>query len=192
MTIADVVRLKVAARAEAERLRQRAQVEAGSAPETATRHLLSALARFKGRVIAGYLPIGTEIDPRPAMESLSEVAEICLPVVSAKGAPLSFRRWTPGCALVAHKFGTMIPAAEDPLVPEALIVPLLAFDRLGHRLGYGGGYYDRTISDLRTRGARIRAFGFAYGLQEMAALPVEPFDARLDAVITEGGIALHH
>lgn len=192
MTIADVVRLKAAAREEAGRLRLRAQDELGPAPETATRHLLSALTRFKGRVIAGYLPIGTEIDPRPAMESLSEVAEICLPVVTTKGTPLSFRRWTPGSALIEHKFGTMIPAEDVPMTPEALIVPLLAFDRLGHRLGYGGGYYDRTISDLRARGARIRAFGFAYGLQEMAALPVEPFDARLDAVITEGGIALHH
>lgn len=192
MTIPDVVKLKTAARSAAERLRQRAYDEAKGEPGAATRHLLSALARFNGRVVAGYLPIGTEIDPRPAMTSLAEVADICVPVVSERGKPLTFRRWTPGCKLIKHVYGTEIPESDEILTPEALIVPLLAFDRLGHRLGYGGGYYDRTILDLRERGARIRAFGFAWSLQEMAALPVEPFDARLDAVITEAGIALHH
>lgn len=190
MTVPHAKELKALARAEAlmERRAAHAALDAGGLKD-ATRHLLSALANWRGRVIAGYLPIKTEIDPRDAMARLAADSPLVVPMMPGPGQPLSFRRWTPGCALVDGGHGTLIPAAGETLVPDALIVPLLAFDLLGHRLGYGGGFYDRTLTDLRARQA-VFAVGFAYAAQEMAALPVEATDARLDAVVTEKGLAV--
>ncbi|MEM7498209.1 MAG: 5-formyltetrahydrofolate cyclo-ligase [Pseudomonadota bacterium] len=141
-----------------------------------------------GTVVAGYRPIRTEIDPTPAMVALHEAgARLSVPVIEGTGLPLSFRAWAPGCREVEGPFGAVVPAEGDWLQPTILIVPLVAFDAAGYRLGYGGGFYDRTLERLRAAEPATRAIGFAYAAQELAALPLEPTDQRLDAVITEEG-----
>jgi 5-formyltetrahydrofolate cyclo-ligase len=110
-----------------------------------------------------------------------------VPVIMGKGLPLRFREWAPGCAMVAGEFGAEIPAEGAWLEPEVLIVPLLAFDARGFRLGYGGGFYDRTLAGLRDR-HKVLAVGFAFAAQEVAHVPVDGFDQRLDLVVTEKGV----
>jgi len=128
--------------------------------------------------------MGEEIDIRPLLHALHARGHpIVLPVTPKRGEALSFRLWQPGDVLVREKFGTMRPTGEER-VPTFLLVPLLAFDRFGHRLGYGGGYYDRTLSGLRD----AFALGCAYAAQEVEELPVAPHDVSLDAVATERGV----
>ena len=133
----------------------------------------------RGRVLAGYLPMRSEIDPLPFMAGWD--GPICVPVVTGKARPLAFRRWTPEAPLVPGTFGTLIPAEDVPLVPEALIVPLVAFTGAGDRLGYGGGFYDRTLAAL----AGADAVGLAFAAQRVEALPLEPTDVRLRAIATD-------
>ncbi len=165
---------------------RRKSVQCHVCPDQATRRLLRYLRALAViDVVAGYLPIGSEIDPRPAMTRLlAEGYRVCVPVVASKDAPLVFRNWTPGTTLVEGAFGAPIPADDVPATPEALIVPLLAFDRRGYRLGYGGGYYDRTLAQL-SAGRRIYGIGFAYEDQGVDTVPREETDRRLDAVVTE-------
>ena len=154
----------------------------------ATAHLLAEIGPPAGRIITGYMPIRTELDPIPAMTALHEAgARIGVPVIAGAGQPLDFREWTPGAALVEGPFGAMIPATGDRLIPDTLIVPLVGFDAACNRLGYGGGFYDRTLARLAARGP-IRALGFAFAAQELPPLPVEPTDIALDAIVTETGI----
>jgi 5-formyltetrahydrofolate cyclo-ligase len=143
------------------------------------------LAGQAGRVLSGYMPMRTEIDPLPAMAV--HQGPVCVPVIPGKGMPLRFREWSPGCAMEAGEFGAMIPAEGAWLEPQVLIVPLLAFDRRGYRLGYGGGFYDRTLERLRARHP-VLAVGFAFAAQEVEAVPTEPTDQKLDAIITEAGL----
>jgi 5-formyltetrahydrofolate cyclo-ligase len=110
-----------------------------------------------------------------------------VPVIAARARPLAFRSWQPGVATVAGPLGVEVPVEGEPAEPDALLVPMLAYDARGHRLGYGGGFYDRTIAGLRARGA-VAAFGFAYAAQQVDAVPDGETDMRLDAVITEEGI----
>lgn len=178
-----------AAKAEARREAERRRAEAHAAGQgEAGAHLLDALAAFRGRAVAGYWPMRTEIDPRPAMAALANQGPVALPVVVGPGRPLLFRRWTPGAALVPGVFGTRVPGEDaEPVRPEALIVPLLAFTDRGERLGYGGGFYDRTLAALRAEGGAF-AVGFAFAAQRLDALPLEPTDEPLDLVATEMGI----
>ena len=147
--------------------------------------LADFLSDQKGRVLAGYMPMRTEIDPLPAMAA--HQGPVCVPVIPGPDMPLRFREWTPGCAMEAGAFGALIPAEGAWLEPEVLIVPLLSFDRRGFRLGYGGGFYDRTLERLRARGATL-ALGFAFAAQEVAEVPIEPTDQPLDAILTESGL----
>ena len=110
-----------------------------------------------------------------------------IPVIEGAGRPLKFARWEPEMPLVPGPFGAMIPERPEFMAPEILIVPLVAFDRRGGRLGYGGGFYDRTLEQLRARRATL-AIGFAYAAQEAAALPLEPTDQPLDMIVTEAGV----
>ncbi len=149
--------------------------------------LADFLAPFGRRALSGYMPMRTEIDPLPAMAA--HPGPVGVPVIAAPATPLKFREWSPGCALVQGTFKAMIPAEGAWIDPEILIVPLLAFDARGYRLGYGGGFYDRTLEGLRARGPRL-AVGFAFAAQEVDAVPVEPTDQPLDAIVTETGLRL--
>lgn len=129
----------------------------------------------------------TEIDPLPAMAEAAAHGPVGMPVIKAKATPLDFREWSPDCEMEEGTFGALIPARGDWIEPEILIVPLVAFDRQGGRLGYGGGFYDRTLKRLRARRATL-AIGFAFAAQEADSLPLEPTDQPLDMIVTETGI----
>jgi 5-formyltetrahydrofolate cyclo-ligase len=170
-------------------LARRRAAHSAAAGEAAARHFLAAAPLSPRAVVSAYWPMGEELDPRPLMRALHEVGHrVCLPVVVERAAPLAFRAWTPETALAPNVFGTLAPPVDAPVVrPDALLVPLLGFDRAGWRLGYGGGYYDRTLRDLRSHGGAL-AIGFAYAAQEVGALPREPFDEPLDWIVTEAGV----
>ncbi|MGE4061775.1 MAG: 5-formyltetrahydrofolate cyclo-ligase [Rhodospirillaceae bacterium] len=138
--------------------------------------------------IAGYWPLGDELDPRPALEALWNAgALLALPVVAGQGQVLIFRSWKPGDALDQGPFGTQHPNPRAPIVgPHILFVPLIAFDLQGARLGYGAGYYDRTLASLRAQGA-VTAIGLAYDAQRVDSVPADPHDQPLDGVITPSG-----
>ncbi|WP_435166730.1 5-formyltetrahydrofolate cyclo-ligase [Falsirhodobacter sp. 1013] len=174
---AEARALALAARAKAHAMGQGAAAD----------HLASWLAPHAGKVLAGYLPLRTEIDPRPAMTA--HAGPVCVPVVEGAGQPLRFRDWTPDGALERGPFGTTHPAMGAWRVPDIVILPLVAFDANGFRLGYGGGFYDRTLERLRAQGP-VLAVGFAFAVQEMPAVPVEPTDQPLDAIITERGLTV--
>ncbi|MDA7427464.1 5-formyltetrahydrofolate cyclo-ligase [Primorskyibacter aestuariivivens] len=156
-------------------------------PGTGAGMLSSVLAGHRGVPLAGYMTMRTEIDPTPAMEEASAHGPVCVPVIEAKGQPLKFALWEPGCALVDGPFGAQVPATLEFIEPEILIVPLVAFSRAGGRLGYGGGFYDRTLEGLRAKRPTL-AIGFAYAAQEDADLPLEPTDQPLDMIVTESGV----
>lgn len=138
-----------------------------------------------GAIIAGYWPMGTEMDIRPLLHALADRGHpLALPVTPKRGMPLRFRRWRWGDALMAGPFGTRQPEDGENVDPDILLVPLLAFDRAGRRLGYGGGYYDRTLA--ARPGAS--ALGIAYAAQEVAEVPAGPDDMRLAVIATEGGL----
>ncbi|MBK0398014.1 5-formyltetrahydrofolate cyclo-ligase [Limibaculum sp. M0105] len=188
-TPADPVDAKARLRREAFAARKVAH--AASAADAAA----AAAARFQRdglaaghHIISGYRPIRTEIDPTPLMEALvARGHRLCVPVIEGAGLPLSFREWTPGCEMVEGAFGAEVPAQGEWLVPSLLIAPLVAFDRACRRLGYGGGFYDRTLAKLRPSGPTM-AVGLAYSAQEMAQIPDEPTDQRLDAIVTEASV----
>jgi 5-formyltetrahydrofolate cyclo-ligase len=149
--------------------------------------LADYLAAQTGKTLSGYMPMRTEIDPLPAMAA--HQGPVGVPVIIGKGLPLRFREWTPGARMVEGTFKAMIPEEGAWVEPQVLIVPLLAFDARGFRLGYGGGFYDRTLEGLRARGP-VLAVGFAFAAQEVPEVPIEPTDQRLDAVVTEQGVTV--
>jgi len=149
--------------------------------------LSSVLAGYRGVPTAGYMAMRTEIDPTPAMEEAAAHGVVGVPVIIGAGQPLKFRTWEPDCVMVKGDFGALIPEAGDWIEPEILIVPLVAFDRKGGRLGYGGGFYDRTLEMLRAKRATL-AIGFAYAGQEADDLPLEATDQPLDMIVTENGV----
>jgi 5-formyltetrahydrofolate cyclo-ligase len=136
--------------------------------------------------VSGYSPLKSEISPLPLMRRCADAgAALALPVVVGRGKPLIMRAWSFGAPLASGVWGIREPTTEAPEVfPDILIVPLLAFDRTGHRIGYGAGYYDMTIAALRTR-KPVVAIGIAFAAQEIDAVPATPSDARLDLVLTE-------
>jgi 5-formyltetrahydrofolate cyclo-ligase len=144
------------------------------------------LAITQGTIVSGFMPLKSEINPLPLMHRLAAVgASLALPVIAGRGKPLIMRAWRWGEPLNAGVWGLREPKPEAPEVdPDILLVPLLAFDRSGHRIGYGAGYYDMTIARLRAR-KTITAVGIAFAAQEVAAVPATAFDAPLDLVLTE-------
>jgi 5-formyltetrahydrofolate cyclo-ligase len=140
-------------------------------------------------VVAGYLPILDEADPRALMAALAGKGQVlALPRVAERRAPLVFHRWSPGDATLIDMFGLSEPLAGAEIVtPSILLVPMLAFDASGTRLGYGGGYYDRTLALLRAA-RQIIAVGIAYAGQEVGEVPRRGHDEPLDAIVTEKGV----
>lgn len=175
---------KAAARTEAF-ARRKALFAAGQGQ--AAEILADFLAAHAGKALAGYMPMRTEIDPLPAMAA--HRGPVGVPVILANATPLKFREWTPGTKMVEGAFKALIPEAGAWVEPEVLIVPLLAWDARGYRLGYGGGFYDRTLQGLRSRG-KVLAVGFAFAGQEVAEVPIDGFDQRLDAMVTEKSVTL--
>jgi 5-formyltetrahydrofolate cyclo-ligase len=150
-------------------------------------YLSEVLAGYRGVPTSGFMPIRTEIDPRPAMSEATAHGLVGVPVIEAEAQPLKFARWTPDVEMVAGPFGAKVPAVLEFFEPEIVIVPLLSFDRKGGRLGYGGGFYDRTLEMLRSSRATL-AIGFAFAGQEVEAAPLEATDQPLDLIVTEAGV----
>ena len=144
------------------------------------------LAISAGTIVSGFMPLKSEINPLPLMRKLAGAgASLALPVVAGRGKPLIMRGWKWGEPLVGGVWGIREPVPQAPrLDPDILLVPLLAFDRAGHRIGYGAGYYDLTITQLRAK-KRIAAVGIAFAAQEIETVPTTDFDAPLDLVLTE-------
>jgi 5-formyltetrahydrofolate cyclo-ligase len=140
----------------------------------------------RGTVVAGYSPIRNEIDPTPLMQALAaKGARLALPAVMARGKSLAFRVWSFGDRLMLGPLGILEPSpAAAELIPDIVLVPLAAFDRAGHRIGYGAGHYDFTLAHLRKRKASL-AVGLAFAAQEIPAVPAAEHDVRLDLVLTE-------
>ncbi|MFQ5974423.1 MAG: 5-formyltetrahydrofolate cyclo-ligase [Alphaproteobacteria bacterium] len=138
--------------------------------------------------VAGYAPINDELDPTPLLRRLGEAGmTTALPVTAGKDRPLVFRRWAPGDRLVTGEFAVPVPDERAPeITPALILVPMLAFDRRGNRLGYGAGYYDRTLRFLR-RAGRLTAVGLAFADQLVDAVPATDDDERLDWIVTEAG-----
>ncbi len=146
--------------------------------------LLRTMSPPSGAIVAGFWPMGDEIDIRPLLQALhARGHRIALPQTPPRGNPLIFRHWYPGAPMLPERFGTARPDGEV-VRPDWLLVPLLAFDRAGRRLGYGGGFYDRTLAEL----PGAIAVGSAYACQEVDEVPVAEHDARLNAVATERGV----
>src|SRR6202795_685056 len=139
-----------------------------------------------GAVVAGYSPIRSEIDPVPLMQKLAVPGvQLALPAIMAGDQPLKFRAWSPGDRLQRGRLGILEPSADaQEVIPDILLVPLAAFDRAGHRIGYGAGHYDRTLEQLRKLKA-ITAIGIALAGQEVEAVPALQHDVALDYVLTE-------
>lgn len=167
------------------RITMRAE-RAAVAPGDASLQLIERFPLELARVspVAGYWPVGTEIDDRPLLAALAKAgAAVLLPRMETRAGPARFLPWRSDEALTADAFGVPAPPASAPeLAPRLILAPLLAFDRAGRRLGQGGGHYDRIISLYRAHGAI--AVGLAYAEQEMGEVPSGPHDARLDWVIT--------
>ena len=170
------------------RRRKLAELAGPAAGERLAAHGLTLLREMPGAVVSGYVPVHGEIDVMPLLNALHAAGHtLALPVVVARDAPLVFRHWRPGMALEKGAFGIPVPPASALQVwPKVVLVPLVAFDAQGHRLGYGGGYYDRTLAALRAQG-EVLAVGCAFSGQEVPHIPALDTDERLDAVLTERG-----
>jgi len=194
----DIAEDKRRLRAAAKATRAAAQAADPMAPTRLAERFLASVPVAVHDVVAGYWPIGEEMDVRPLLRALdARGVALCLPAVSGAGLPLVFRRWRPGDDLVAGTYGIPAPdASAEQMTPSILLVPLLAFDDEGWRLGYGAGYYDRTLAQLRApatdRAAAdaqpVMAVGVAYAAQRLAAVPRYATDERLDAVVTEAAV----
>jgi 5-formyltetrahydrofolate cyclo-ligase len=155
-----------------------------AAEAIASRAFPAAIA--PGIIVSGFMPMKSEINPIPLLRKLSEAgAHLALPAIAGRGKPLIMRAWSFGAALKSGQWGIREPGPEAPEVaPDILLVPLACFDRAGHRIGYGAGYYDMTIAALRARKPTL-AVGIAFAAQEIAQVPASERDERLDLVLTE-------
>jgi 5-formyltetrahydrofolate cyclo-ligase len=183
---ASIELTKATLRREAAARRDALPAEARKAAAEAVAVRKFPLALAPGTIVSGFMPLKSEIDPLPLLRALANAgAVLALPVVIGRGKPLVMRAWQWDEPLAEGVWGLREPKPEAaPVEPDILLVPLLAFDRAGHRIGYGAGYYDLTIAQLRGRKA-IVAIGLAFAAQEIAAVPATPRDARLDLVLTE-------
>ena len=174
-------------------LRRQALARRDALPATARAQAAEAIAARAfplmlkpDAVVSGFMPMKSEINPLPLLRRLAAAgARLALPVVAGRGQPLVMRTWAFGEPLLEGVWGIRQPSPQAPeAAPDIFIVPLLAFDRAGHRIGYGAGYYDMTIAAARAH-RTISAVGIAYAAQEIAAVPAGPRDEPLDLVLTE-------
>jgi 5-formyltetrahydrofolate cyclo-ligase len=158
--------------------------QAAASEKLAERGLPFAIT--SGAIVSGYSPIRSELDPKPLMQKLAaQGAQLALPAVLARGKSLVFRAWSPGDRLTLGPLGILEPSpAMAELVPDIMLVPLAAFDRLGHRIGYGAGHYDHTLAHLR-KTKPIITVGVAFAAQEIKSIPALAHDVALDYVLTE-------
>ena len=168
---------------------RRAAIRDGERHEAAgagAEHFFAGVQLSPADVVAGYWPIRDEFDCRPVLTRLMDSGQpVCLPIVAGEGLPLEMRLWEQGAPLLPSGFGTLAPPETAPLAdPDIIIMPLLGFDKHGTRLGYGGGYYDRTIAGLKKR---PRLIGLAFASQELEHIPRDTHDVPLEAVVTEAG-----
>jgi len=172
----------------AARRRDAAALSKDAASQVAA-HFLAAFSKGDGTIFSGYAAFGDELDPAPLIAALrARGAIIALPVVERKGAPLVFRIWDESTRMAPGPFGIAEPTADSPAVrPDILLVPLLLADLRGYRLGYGGGFYDRTIAALRAAGG-VCTIGLAYEAQVVSHLDAESWDEKLDHLVTESGV----
>ena len=147
------------------------------------------LAIAPGTIVSAFMPLKSEINPLPLLQKLAEAgARLALPTIAGRGKPLNMRAWEFGAPLDRGQWGIREPKPEAPEVePDILLVPLLAFDRAGYRIGYGGGYYDMTIHRLRAL-KPVTTVGVAFAAQEVPKIPTTPRDERLDLVLTERAV----
>lgn len=169
-------------------LAQRREAHAARGPRAAAAlaQRITAELPAAGSCVAGYWPLGDEIDIRPTLDAFKNTGgDVALPVAAQQGQVLIFRNYTPGDPLETGPFGTQHPSVRASVVaPDVLLLPLIAFDLTGQRLGYGAGYYDRTVAALRSE-RKILVIGVAYDEQEVAAVPVDGHDQPMDAVVTD-------
>ena len=186
VSIAGIEDTKAALRREASARRDALPAETRNAAAATIAARPFPLSVTAGAIVSGFMPLKNEIDPLPLLRKLSERgARLALPVVAERGRPLVMRAWKWGEPLASGVWGIREPGPEAAIVePDILLVPLLAFDRSAGRLGYGGGYYDLTLMQLRAR-KTVVALGLAFAVQEIPAVPTTPRDAPLDLVLTE-------
>ena len=165
---------------------QRASIVAGDAGKKAARRFLDTFKELEDKTVSLYWPLGSELDTGPLLRALHDLGITCaLPVVEKKDHPLSFRRWTPETVMEPGAFNVLVPMkSADYLVPDIVVTPMLAFDAAGYRLGYGGGFYDRTLEKLN-QGGNCIAVGYSYAGQEVAKVVTDRYDHRLDWIVTD-------
>ena len=187
---ADIAALKATLRAQARERRSVAYRAIGAQVAAQLSNYLPELDLPSQCIVAGYIQRGSELDPLSALKTLRNGGcRLALPVVTARNAPLVFRAWAPGDPMTPDAQGLPAPLPSSPEVtPEAVFVPLAAFDGKGHRLGTGAGYYDRTLPGLRAKNEKLLAIGLAFAVQQERELPHEDTDVPLDAIITEHGL----
>ena len=181
---------KQALRVSASAARKLAQEAMPDAAQIITQFSALLSERFSPNIIAAYWPIRTEIDPIPLLEALADQgADTCLPVTPEDGKPLRFHRWQIGEALADGPYKTKEPFASAPvMIPDLILAPLLAFDAGCWRLGYGGGFYDRTLAALEEAGHHASVVGIAYDESCVDQVPTGPYDRALSAVLTPTGL----
>ncbi|MCP5074321.1 MAG: 5-formyltetrahydrofolate cyclo-ligase [Rhodobacteraceae bacterium] len=159
--------------------------------EAANRNLIGHLALFPdAKIISAFMPIRTEVCPIATMTILYQQGKrICVPVIQGKALPLIFQEWTPEVEMVDGPFGAAVPAGGEFLVPDLVIAPLVAFDKKCYRLGYGGGFYDRSFEEIEAQ-KPVVGVGFAFSAQELPKVPREKTDKQLDAIVSEQGVLL--
>ena len=186
----DLVLEKAQMRKQAANIRQQqADLHPQAADRLAT-HCLELMHSFGPGIYAAYLPIRSEISPLPLVAALHSAGQqTAMPITPAEGEALSFRLWAVGDDLEAGPYGTSQPlTVGQPVLPDIILAPLLAFDAAGWRLGYGGGFYDRTIADLAMRRHPCAVIGLGFDGQKLDKVPIGPYDMPLDAVLTPSGL----
>lgn len=182
---------KALLRKEIRAVRKQAFQEKGAeAAQILSRHVMAVLENRPSSILAGYRAVGSEMDIDPVLTAMAEEGwKVGLPVVVGANTPLIFRRWFPGDVLDEGPLQTLQPqSASEKLNPEIVLVPLLAFDGDRYRLGQGGGFYDRTLADLKDQDGGVLSIGVAFACQQVESVPRDQYDQQLDMVITENGV----